>query len=66
MSGERLKGLIEHWIEHNEEHRVRLLEEAEEAEKLGLKNVSERLRKAAESLGEASKWLREALKAFEQ
>ena len=66
MSGERLKGLIEHWIEHNEEHRVRLLQEAEEAEKLGLKTVSERLRKAAESLGEASKWLGEALKAFNQ
>lgn len=66
MSRERLKGLIEHWIEHNEEHRERFLKEAEEAEKLGLEAVSERLRRAAERLGEASKWLREALEAFDQ
>ncbi|MCD6479724.1 hypothetical protein J7L65_02940 [Candidatus Bathyarchaeota archaeon] len=66
MSRERLKGLIEHWIEHNEEHRARFLEEAEGAERLGLEAVSEKLRRAAESLGEASKWLREALEAFDQ
>lgn len=64
VDAERLMGLIRHWVEHNEEHRLRLREAAEEAKALGLPEVSEALRRAAKGLGEASKWLVRALEGF--
>jgi len=33
---ERLRGLIEHWAHHNDDHRDRFLEAAAEAGELGL------------------------------
>jgi hypothetical protein len=60
----RLRKLIEHWAEHNDEHRARFLEAAEEASARGLKSVAESLRAAAEGAGQVSKQLRGALEAF--
>ncbi len=63
MSGkkERLKGLIEHWAHHNDEHRDRFLEEAEEAEKMGLDEAAAEMRSAAGKADEVSAHLRKAL-----
>jgi hypothetical protein len=58
---ERLKGLIEHWAHHNDEHRDRFLEEAEEAEKLGLSEAAAEMRSAAGKADEVSAHLRKAL-----
>jgi alkanesulfonate monooxygenase SsuD/methylene tetrahydromethanopterin reductase-like flavin-dependent oxidoreductase (luciferase family) len=40
----RLRGLIEHWASHNDEHRDRFLEAAKEAEELGLREAWIRIR----------------------
>ncbi|MET1124707.1 MAG: hypothetical protein ABWW66_05520 [Archaeoglobaceae archaeon] len=58
---EKLKSLIEHWIEHNREHVARYLEWAEriEAEK---PEVAELLRKAADKFKEGEELLEEAAK----
>jgi hypothetical protein len=58
---ERLKGLIEHWAHHNDEHRDRFLEEAEEAEKMGLDEAAAEMRNAAGKADEVSAHLRKAL-----
>jgi hypothetical protein len=58
---ERLKGLIEHWAHHNDEHRDRFLEEAEEAEKMGLDEAAAEMRSAAGKADEVSAHLRKAL-----
>jgi hypothetical protein len=60
----RLRKLIEHWAEHNDEHRARFLEAAEEASARDLRSVAESLRKAADEAGQVSKHLRRALEAF--
>jgi hypothetical protein len=57
----RLKGLIEHWAHHNDEHRDRFLEEAEEAEKVGLDEAAAEMRSAAGKADEVSAHLRKAL-----
>ncbi|MBN2334157.1 hypothetical protein JXL21_01270 [Candidatus Bathyarchaeota archaeon] len=57
----RLRGLIEHWAHHNDEHGERFLTSVDEAEGLGLKGVAEEMRLAAEASGEVSKHLRKAL-----
>ncbi|KON30125.1 hypothetical protein AC482_04595 [miscellaneous Crenarchaeota group-15 archaeon DG-45] len=61
----RLRKLIEHWAEHNDEHRARFEESAAEAAGMGLNAVAGGLRAAAERAGEVSKHLRRALAAFE-
>lgn len=61
----RLRRLIEHWLEHNEEHRARLEEAAREASEKGLRVVAESLKGAAEETAEVTKRLRKALDAFE-
>jgi hypothetical protein len=65
MGEERLKRLIAHWIEHNEEHRARFEEEARGADGMGLKAVAEELRMAAESASMVTEHLRRALKMFD-
>lgn len=60
----RFQKLIEHWIEHNEEHRARFEEVASEALETGLIRVAENLESAAKMAGEVSKFLRRALEAF--
>jgi hypothetical protein len=44
----RLRRLIEHWAEHNEEHSARFEESAREAAEIGLEDVANNLRAAAE------------------
>ena len=58
----RLVKLIEHWIEHNDEHGNRFSEEADKAEKLGLKDVAEELYNASKASGVVSEKLSNALK----
>ena len=60
----RLKKLIEHWAEHNDEHRTRYEESAEKAAEMGLYAVVDNLRKAAERATEVSMHLRKALEEF--
>ena len=61
IMSERLKKLIEHWAEHNDEHRLRLEESAVEAERMGLVEASHSLKMAAKQASEVSRHLREAL-----
>jgi len=58
---ERLRGLIEHWAHHNDEHRDRFLEAAKEAEELGLRETEAEMKRAAGKAGEVSEHLRKAL-----
>lgn len=60
----RLRKLIEHWAEHNDEHKDRFMESAAEAEEMGLDEVASCLNAAAERALEVSEHLRRALKAF--
>lgn len=60
----RLMKLIEHWAEHNDEHRIRFQEAAEEAAGKELATVAENLRAAAEKAEEVSRLLRKALGSF--
>ena len=57
----RLVKLIEHWIEHNDQHRVRYEESAKEALEMGLSEVAEELKLASEAGERVSVRLRIAL-----
>ena len=63
MSNEkaRLRGLIEHWAHHNDEHRDRFLEAAEEAGGLGLDEAAAEMKRAAGKADKVSAHLRKAL-----
>ena len=58
---DKLKGLIEHWAHHNDEHMERFLESADRARELGLQGAADEMRFAAEKSGEVSTHLRNAL-----
>ena len=60
----RLRKLLEHWIEHNDDHVARFWEAAEEAGKFGLKETSSSIRLAAEKGNEVSKHLRKAINSM--
>lgn len=64
MGEERLKRLIMHWIEHNEEHKARFEEAAREAKIIGLQAVAEALSLAAGKASEVSHMLRKAIEEF--
>ena len=57
----RLMKLVEHWVEHNDDHGDRFSEEAIKAEKMGLKEVAEEMRKAADASGKVSENLLKAI-----
>jgi len=57
----RLKKLIEHWAEHNDEHSTRFKESAEKASEMGLPGVAEKLKGAAEAGRKVSEHLRSAI-----
>ena len=61
---ERLKRLIQHWAEHNDEHLGRFREASEEASRMGLPEVSEKLKAASEKSVQVSRLLRECLGCF--
>ena len=58
---ERLRGLIEHWAHHNDDHRDRFLEAAAEAEEMGLDEATAEMKHAAGKADEVSTHLRKAL-----
>jgi len=60
----RLRKLIEHWAEHNDEHRARFEESATKAVEMGIDTVAAELMEAAEKAAEVSKHLRRALESF--
>jgi len=61
----RLKGLVEHWAEHNEEHRKRFEESADDAQRMGLEDAANKLRSAALKATEVTEQLRKALEALD-
>lgn len=61
---ERLKKLVAHWAEHNDEHMSRFKESAEDAAEMGLDEVSARLEEAYERGRVISKILRECFEFF--
>lgn len=58
---ERLRGLIEHWAHHNDDHRERFLEAVAEAEELGLDEAAAEMKHVAGKADEVSTHLRKAL-----
>lgn len=56
--------LLEHWIEHNDEHVKRFRAMAEEASSTGLKNVAEYMRLAADKGDEVTTNLQKALNSI--
>lgn len=61
----RLRKLIEHWLEHNDQHRARFEESAREAAEMGLEGVAQSLKAASKRAAEVSKFLQRALEAFD-
>ena len=59
---QRLMKLLEHWIEHNDEHGNRFIEEANKAERLGFMEAAEEMKNAAKTSRSVSEHL---WKAFE-
>ncbi len=61
QEGYRITKLLEHWIEHNEEHVKRFRDVAEEASNAGLQDVAEYIKLAAEKGDEVTTHLKKAL-----
>lgn len=59
---EKLKHLIEHWIEHNEAHVKTYIEWGSKAERLGKKELSDIFRDIAEETKKQEKLFRKALR----
>ncbi len=57
----RLKKLIEHWAEHNDEHLERFKESAKSLSEMGIPNAADELNAAAEASGKVSEHLRLAI-----
>ena len=60
----RITKLLEHWIEHNEEHVKRFRVMAEEAYRIGLEDVAEYVQLAAEKGDEVKTHLQKALNSL--
>jgi hypothetical protein len=60
----RLKKLIEHWAEHNDEHISRFIESAQEALELELSRAAYELKAAAKMGEKVSNHLRSALESI--
>ncbi len=61
---EKLKHLLEHWVEHNEAHVKTYSEWAAKAESLGEKKLSEMLRQIAEESKKLEGLFKKAMKDF--
>ncbi len=61
---EKLSVVIEHWIEHNENHREEYKKWAQTAGDLGLDSVRAEIEEAVEKLSQSNKHLERALKAI--
>jgi len=62
----RLIKLVEHWVEHNDEHGNRFSEEADKAERIGLNDVADEMRKAVEASGFVSRSLLKVLELLKE
>jgi hypothetical protein len=62
----RLMKLIEHWVDHNDEHGNRFSEEASKAQEIGLSKVADKLREASKASRGVSDILLEALKLLKE
>jgi hypothetical protein len=58
---EKLRALLPHWIEHNQEHGAEFLRWAEKAVSAGHGEASEPIRSAAQAMEQANVELRQAL-----
>jgi hypothetical protein len=58
----KLSVMIEHWIEHNDEHMEEYKKWANKAEELGLKSVRKEIEEAIGSLSQSNRHLKRALK----
>ncbi|MFP3975360.1 MAG: hypothetical protein ACLFVK_03960 [Dehalococcoidia bacterium] len=58
---EKLKVLLDHWIEHNKEHADEFREWAEKAKNLSEQVVCDNIKMAANQLDEANEFLAKAL-----
>ncbi len=61
----KLSVMIEHWIEHNDEHMEEYKKWAHKAEELGLKSVRKEIEEAIESLSQSNHHLERALREAE-
>ncbi len=61
----RLKKLIEHWAEHNDEHLERFKESAKRLSEINIQSSAEELNAAVEASGKVSEHLRLALEKWE-
>jgi hypothetical protein len=62
----KLRILLPHWIEHNDEHTESFQEWAERARKLGQEETAQRIEEAVERMAVCNEALAEALKALEK
>jgi len=62
----RLRKLIEHWIEHNDDHVKRFREAASEAKEIELKKVADILIEASRRSKEVSEILEKSLNEFDR
>ena len=59
---ERLRHLLEHWVEHNKSHRESFKDWLTKSEKMGLNSVAKKLKEAVDANDEVIKSLQRALK----
>jgi len=62
----KLRILLPHWIEHNEEHAERFREWAGKAREMGLEEVARRIEEAVGHMAACNEALTAALKALEE
>ena len=62
----KLRILLPHWIEHNDEHAASFREWAERARELGLEAVAKQMEVAVERMAACGQALTAALKAMEE
>ena len=62
----RIRKLLEHWIEHNDEHVKRFRVMSEEASSVGLVDVVEHMRLAADKGEEVTTHLQKALNSVKK
>ena len=58
---EKLRALLPHWVEHNEEHAAEFLRWAGKASQAGQEEAAQFIRRAAEEMQQANETLRLAL-----
>lgn len=63
---DKLKILLAHWVEHNNEHRDEFREWADKAKKLGEKEVDSLMLRAAQEMERSSDYLSQALQKLEE